>query len=227
MLTYKEQQKLFNKYVKHGKTPIRDSLDRNFALNDKFSFLENTISYTCIAFLDISGFSLTIQDFDTDDIKDYLEDYYQRIIPIISKYSGKIDKIMGDGIVVIFSEDFGDDNDINPIFNAFCCCADAIEEFMDSDKPIKASISSGDVVFCKTGVEQFYEELSCLGHPITVAYRLEAIAEKNQILILDDSDIANQISDVFNGDDVEWDTYLIKCNLQGLPEDQKVQILQF
>lgn len=225
MLTYKEQKRLYDKYVNHGKILIKDSLDRNFALNDKYSFLENKYAYACIAYLDISGFSTTIQDFETDEIKEYLDDYYKKILPIIHAHSGKIDKIMGDGIVVIFSTEFGDEKD--PIADAFNCCVSAVEEFMYSDKPIKASIGSGDVIFCKTGIEQLYEELSCLGHPITVAYRLESIAEKNQILILDNDDIAERIQEEFEGKEVEWKYEWTTCNLQGLPEDQGVQILQF
>jgi class 3 adenylate cyclase len=105
-------------------------------------------------------------------------------MPFIKQFKGQIDKVMGDGIIVVFSHIFNElKNAKEASNNAFCCSKEIIEQLYTTDFESKASIGYGKLFFCKTGVAQIYEEFTAVGYPYTVAYRLESIAEKNQILL--------------------------------------------
>ena len=57
----------------------------------------------------------------------------------------------------------------------------------------KAAIGSGDLYFCKIS-SIHYNEITCIGKPLTIVYRLENEADKNQILLLENiPDISNNV----------------------------------
>jgi class 3 adenylate cyclase len=171
--------------------PLLEALNQNKDFDKYRNRIENAVAPAYVAFVDISGFSSKIKDYETTDVKNYLKEYYEKIIPIIEEFHGQIDKMMGDGIIVVFSDIFGCQY---PDGIGECClnfCKKCIETLERTEYAVKAAIGSGILNFCKTGVVQAYEEYSCIGHPMTVAFRLEQYAEKNQIWMLASDPIAS------------------------------------
>ena len=105
---------------------------------------------------------------------------------------------MGDGIIAIFSDIFVNRNtQHNNIFmDAYYCCKEIIKElssFENGKYQSKAAIGSGDLCFCKIS-SMHYNEITCIGEPLTIVYRLENEADKNQILLLENiPDISNNV----------------------------------
>ena len=59
----------------------------------------------CVLFLDIRGFTLFFDQFYTSDPEQtarLLKDTWEILTEIVDKYSGQVDKTIGDGIVVLF-----------------------------------------------------------------------------------------------------------------------------
>ena len=69
-------------------------------------FEEGREEDVALLFIDITSFSKTISGWSNGYIKNYLDDYYKRIIPIIYKNKGEIEKLMGDGIICVFGKPF-------------------------------------------------------------------------------------------------------------------------
>lgn len=61
----------------------------------------------------------------------------------------------------------------------------------------KAAIGSGNLYFCKISSNN-YHEITCIGKPLTIVYRLENEADENEILFLDD------IPDNFFNPESKW-----------------------
>jgi class 3 adenylate cyclase len=57
-----------------------------------------------ILFADIRGFTALAETLKPEEVIDFLNTYYNDMIEIIFKYQGAIDKIVGDGLMAIFSE---------------------------------------------------------------------------------------------------------------------------
>jgi len=58
-----------------------------------------------VLFSDMRGFTRLSATMSPDDVTDMLEDYFGRLVPIISRYGGAIDKYVGDAILAVFDAD--------------------------------------------------------------------------------------------------------------------------
>ncbi|HEY3085858.1 MAG TPA: adenylate/guanylate cyclase domain-containing protein [Candidatus Dormibacteraeota bacterium] len=51
---------------------------------------------------DIAGFSTLTQSMDAEELVQFLNDYFQRMIRVVLEHGGNIDKFQGDGMLVVF-----------------------------------------------------------------------------------------------------------------------------
>lgn len=169
-----------------------------------------------LLFIDITGFSRTIQGWTNSQIKKYLDDYYERIIPIIYKYGGEIEKLMGDGIICLFGKPFLKLDHPRHVYKAEECAKAVIEEFNSTDKIVKVAIHTGVVNYYKVPGE-YYGEYTIIGQPITDLYRLESVSKSNAINFFKESDYdrLGWGKSFFNKDDIFCDEFEIP-ELQGV-----------
>lgn len=139
-----------------------------------------------LLFIDINSFSKTIQGYSNAQIKKYLDDYYEKIIPIIYEYGGEIEKLMGDGIICVFGKPFLDLDSPKYVYKAEECAEAVIKEFFGSDKNVKVAIHKGLINYYKVPGEH-YGEYTIIGQPITDLYRLESVSKPNAINFFDTS----------------------------------------
>lgn len=133
-----------------------------------------------LLFIDITSFSKTIASWSNTEIKNYLDDYYERIIPIIYKHGGEIEKLMGDGIICVFGKPFLLIEDPEYVYHAERCAEEVIKLFYGSDKNVKVAIHKGKVNYYKVPGDH-YGEYTMIGQPITELYRLESVSTPNAI----------------------------------------------
>lgn len=225
MLSEHFQNKLYEKFVNKK---ILKSLREDFSFENFEQKVMGQKSHSSVAFIDITEFSTKISNFSIEEVSEFLAKYYSYVLKIIKDYNGHIDKIMGDGILVVFSKVFGDvRSDEKADENSFCCCEQCIETLYNTDFEVKAAIGTGPLFFCKTGVEQIYEELSCIGHPLTITYRLESIADRNQILLMSNTPLAERINTVVrNSNTSPWSIDSTTAYLKGL-KSTNIDIIQY
>lgn len=140
-----------------------------------------------LLFIDITSFSKTITGWTNAMIKRYLDNYYSRIIPIIYRNEGEIEKLMGDGIICVFGKPFLDVPAPRHVYKAEKCAEEAIKEFHGTSKNVKVAILTGIVNYYKVPGEH-YGEYTIIGQPITDLYRLESVSKSNAINFYDGSD---------------------------------------
>lgn len=199
-----------------------EGIKDNIAYKTYKNKLIDSIENAYVAFIDIASFSSKIKNWKVADVTGYLNRFYNSLFPIIKKYNGQIDKIMGDGIIIIFSDSFNLKSENSAAKNCLYCCKCCIESLCNTDFEIKASIGSGKVFFNRLHIDDFYDEISCIGHPMTIAFRLENEAEKNQILIYED-DVANENE----SEDEKWSWFPPELiDLKGL-DNQCVRRYQY
>jgi len=51
---------------------------------------------------DIAGFSTLSQSMQAEELVDFLNNYFARMIEVVLEHGGKIDKFQGDGMLVVF-----------------------------------------------------------------------------------------------------------------------------
>ena len=149
-----------------------------------------------VFFSDIVNFSYSTSNMDGESLSEMLNTYLETMTKIIIKWEGTLDKYMGDGILVYF----GDSDNMNEKDNADRCVNMALEmrdtmtilrkKFynMGYQEPlyIRMGIASG---YCTVGNFGSSERMdyTILGTPVNLAFRLQSIANDDDILLSHDA----------------------------------------
>lgn len=163
---------------------IEASIRNNIqSLGDNYSiyFDEGRDAEVVLLFIDICNFSTRFGHFNGKQISQYFDEYYDKIIPIIYKYGGEIDKIIGDGIICVFGQPFLEKSHKECIDEADKCAKKIIQETAGTNKfESKVAFHFGTINYFKNK-SVFYNELTIVGKPLTELFRLESISENERI----------------------------------------------
>jgi len=179
-----------------------------------------------LLFIDITSFSKTIQGWSNARIKNYLDAYYEKVIPIIYEHGGEIEKLLGDGIICVFGKPFLNLESPFNVYEAEACAEAVIKKFYGTNKSLKVAIHKGMVNYYKVPDEN-YGEYTIIGQPITDLYRLESVSIPNAINFFSDSSY-----DSLGWKYSRFDNTLVSCrgfisdNLQGV-DFNEIKYLQF
>jgi hypothetical protein len=143
-------------------------------------FEEQRSADVIILFIDITNFSEKSKQLNNSELSNYLDEFYDKTIPLIYAQGGEIEKILGDGIICLFGEPFLDNTKSELFEKADKTAKDIIVELKDSDKEVKIALHDGYIMYYKQK-NQNYQEYTMIGKPLTELFRLESIAENNSI----------------------------------------------
>ncbi len=143
-------------------------------------FDEGKSEDVALLFIDIASFSKTIQGCSNTAIKEYLDKYYETIIPIIYNFGGEIEKLMGDGIICVFGKPFLNLRGLGYVYRAEECAETIIKVLHGTNMNVKVAIHKGEITYYKVPGED-YGEYTMIGQPITELYRLESVSKANAI----------------------------------------------
>lgn len=181
MIRYSEQRALLARYGKEQRNIIiKESFDST-VIPDEVK--PGTYS-AGLLYLDIASFSTRIANWKPEEIKRYLDEYYAYVLPIIDEYYGRIDRIMGDGIIAVFARALhgklaqGEEGEA-----AVTAAKAAVSAVSGSKFSSKAAVTSGDLVLCRIGVPGIYDEVTVIGTPLTEVHRMENIADEDQVIV--------------------------------------------
>ncbi|KAA2215748.1 adenylate/guanylate cyclase domain-containing protein [Maribacter flavus] len=169
------------------------SLNESFssALSRKFRNLGQGNLYThhfqnrmpadlAFLFIDICSFSTRFSHLDGNGIANILDQYYQIVIPIIYKYNGEIDKIIGDGIICVFGPPFYEGNANQCIKQADLCAKEIISKTNSTIFYSKVALHFGTIVYYNN-TSVHYEEYTVVGKPVTELFRLEGVSVDKRV----------------------------------------------
>jgi class 3 adenylate cyclase len=72
-----------------------------------------------VMFADISGFTAMSERMDPEQVRSLMNKCFDRLVPIITKYEGVVDKFIGDAIMALFGAPVAHEDDLvarTPIF---------------------------------------------------------------------------------------------------------------
>lgn len=151
-----------------------------------------------LLFIDVCGFSTRFGHLNGEDIAEYFHKYYDIVIPIIYKYGGEIDKIMGDGIICVFGPPYLENNLTNSINKANQCAKEIIKITKGGQFSSKVAFHAGTINYFKnkTGL---YKEFTMIGKPLTEIFRLESVSLDERINYYGETQIREFYEKRFNG----------------------------
>ncbi len=207
--------------IKKAKTfAINEAYDPNRlekAMNDSISamgihyaqyFELGLPAQVALLFIDVCGFSTRFNHLDGEKISTYFDNYYDIIIPIIYRYGGEIDKIIGDGIVCVFGPPFLEQDLTKNIRRANLSAREIIEATNATKFSSKIAFHCGVINYFKnkTGL---YRELTMIGKPVTELFRLESVSVDERINYFGDTEIRKffEQTNLKSLDQIKWEHY--------------------
>jgi class 3 adenylate cyclase/AmiR/NasT family two-component response regulator len=146
----------------------------------------NEIMEGSVAFIDICGFTAISENAPADKVVELLNTYFDIMVKEIIKEKGVVDKFLGDAVMATFWGDYHLDRALDTCLSI----REKIKEAgfqMDTGtfKPeVSIGINTGDMVWGNIGSATLKRlDYTVIGDTVNVAARLQASAQKNQILI--------------------------------------------
>lgn len=152
---------------------------------EKAMFLNESVEGT-VAFIDICSFTAISEHESPDKVVELLNCYFDVMVQEIIKEGGTVDKFIGDAIMAVFTGKYHLDRAIDSCLSIRKTLG-GLPEFNGKTnfKPqVSIGINSGEMVSGNIGsttLKRF--DFTVIGDIVNVAARLQAAADKNQILI--------------------------------------------
>lgn len=165
---------------------IKEAFDKSRLTPGTLSAVRHTFSSNCCAvFSDITGFSTAVSSLSPEEVRTFLQSYYEKILPIIYKHGGLVDQIMGDGIISVYCRELSPS--IKDVFTSGMTVAKEIVStfYGQSDLETKCALHKEKAVVCMIG-DDTYEQATIVGNLLTALYRVESVAKNNSVNMLFD-----------------------------------------
>lgn len=142
-----------------------------------------------ILFSDIRGFTPLSEALSPEEIVDILNRYFSRMIQIIFKYNGTLDKFLGDSIMALFGAPTASGEDAVSAIRTAIEMQQTLKAFNEEQrslgKPeieVGIGIATGPVVVGNIGSDQRME-YTAIGDRVNLSSRLQGKAGGHQILV--------------------------------------------
>ncbi|MDY6788159.1 MAG: adenylate/guanylate cyclase domain-containing protein, partial [candidate division WOR-3 bacterium] len=153
--------------------------------------VEGERRFVTILFGDVSGFTALSERLDPEDVIKVINKYFNKMLYIVNKYGGDVDKFVGDAIMVVFGAPVAHKNDPERAVRA----ALEMQEAIETIEPVPAKgelikvrmsigINTGEIVALNMGTDQRME-YTVMGDNVNLSARLEGVANAGQVIISD------------------------------------------
>lgn len=181
--------------------------------------VEGERRFVSILFGDVSGFTALSEKLDPEDVIKVINKYFNKMLFIVEKYGGDVDKFVGDAIMVVFGAPVAHKDDPERAVRA----ALEMQEAIESIEPVKAGdiyvkvrmsigINTGEIVALNMGTDDRME-YTVMGDNVNLSARLEAFANATEVIISDRT--YKYVKDVFNIDVLE--PIMVKGKTEPIP----------
>ncbi len=156
-------------------------------IDPKAKRIEGERRNVTVLFADLSGFTALSETMDAEDIAKIINDFLTRMVKIVHKYGGSVDKFLGDAIMVLFGAPVAHHDDPERAVRAALEMQEEMEKFNSEKKfpsPLSMSIgiNTGPAVALNVGSEERME-YTVIGDTVNLAARLESVSGPKEIII--------------------------------------------
>ncbi|MEW5945704.1 MAG: tetratricopeptide repeat protein [bacterium] len=159
-----------------------------------------------ILFTDIRGFTGISEKMGLDELSSFLDDFYNTVTQVVIKYQGRVNKFIGDEVMVLFNMD--DELPDHPVWAVRA--ADALVRTMEevsqirqrrgaSPIPIGVGVNTGEVLLGIFG-SAIRRDYTAIGDCVNVAARLQAQAKKGEVVVSDS--VYERVKDIVKAEDM-------------------------
>lgn len=173
---------LFKRYMS-------DEIVESLLKDDKKLSLGGQKKMVTVLFSDIRGFTSISEQLPAENVVETLNDYYTRMIRVIFRFNGTIDKIVGDSLMVVFGVPFEKDDDTLRAAHTAIAMIWELRQFNEERRAkgehelhMGIGINKGMVISGNIGAPERMD-FTVIGDAVNVAARLCGVASKDEIII--------------------------------------------
>ena len=134
-------------------------------------------------FLDIRGFTTFAERLSAPAVVATLNLLFERIVPIIHRHHGHVDKYVGDGLLAVFGAPRRQDDHADQALAGGIEIAAAVEDEFGDELSVGVGLNSGPVVAGNVGGASRLE-FSVIGDAVNVAARVESATRQTGDAVL-------------------------------------------
>jgi class 3 adenylate cyclase/tetratricopeptide (TPR) repeat protein len=175
------------KLVDSYKRYLPSRVVEKIALDPSAKKIEGERRTITVAFADLSGFTALSETMDPEDIANIINDFFTRMLKIVFKYEGSVDKFLGDALMVLFGAPIAHHDDPERAVRAALEMQHEMKRFNEEQRapaPLAMSIgiNTGPAVALNVGSEDRME-YTVIGDAVNLAARLEGVSKAGEIII--------------------------------------------
>ncbi len=139
-----------------------------------------------VMFADLVGYTALSEHLDPERVKRLIDAAFERLIVDINAYGGRIDKILGDGILALFGAPVAHEDDADRAIRAAIQMHETLRRFVDDEADLVAplqlriGVNTGEVL---VGAISGTADYTAMGDVVNVASRLQALAKPGEVFI--------------------------------------------
>ena len=172
----------FERYVS------KQLVDRMLKRKDEIKLGGDEMTIT-ILFSDIRRFTSIAERLPPKQVVELLNDYFTRMINIVTKYDGVVDKLMGDSVMALFGVPFPGNNDAMQSVRCAIAMQKEVKEFNKTRAgqglptlDMGIGLNTGPVIAGNIGSKERME-YTVIGDSVNVAARLQGLAKPGEVLV--------------------------------------------
>ena len=141
-----------------------------------------------VVFADLVGYTALSEHLDPERVKRLIDAAFERLIADITAFGGRVDKVLGDGILALFGAPVAHEDDADRAIRAAIEMHESLSRFVhdqsDLDGPLqlRIGVNTGEVL---VGAVSGTSDYTAMGDVVNVAARLQQLAPPGGIFIGD------------------------------------------
>ena len=178
-----------NKVKSTFKRYVSENIVDELLLNEDSLELGGIEQEVCVLFSDIRGFTSMSESLEPSKVVTLLNSFFDKMIDVVFKYNGTLDKIIGDELMVLYGAPLKKPDDV---FNAVNTAKEMFSTLDEFNKTMKSEgypelkigigINYGKVICGNIGSEQ-QMNYTVIGDTVNLASRLCSAASPGEIII--------------------------------------------
>jgi class 3 adenylate cyclase/tetratricopeptide (TPR) repeat protein len=141
-----------------------------------------------VLFADLVGYTGLSEHLDPEHVKRLIDGAFEHLVDDITEFGGRVDKILGDGILALFGAPVAHEDDPDRAIRAALQMHRSLSEFVDGNATLdrrlelRIGVNTGEVL---VGSLAGTVEYTAMGDVVNVASRLQALAEPGTVHVGD------------------------------------------
>lgn len=173
--------------------------------------------------IDLSPFSSLVSDWEPWLIAAFLEKYYRTVVSRVADEGGIVEKYIGDAVLAAFGAPFDEQTEpdtLEKVVRLSRSLVKEVEQEFNGEVTAKCAISYGSCFYGYLGPEEHHPELTIIGNPLTVLFRLESVCPERSVILLKDlfDEVAGRFPLAAVSGKAEWVRGTRSVELKGVGE---------